>query len=202
MMGYPDCMRSLIEEFAKMPGVGIRTAERLAFYVLSADRESVERLATSIRKVNESIRYCQKCFNLSENEICSICMDPGRDQERICVVEEPKDIISIEKSGGYKGLYHVLLGVLSPLDGMGPQDLKIQELLARLKSNKSIKEVIVATTSDTEGEATAIYLSKILKTNPVRVTRLAQGIPVGIDLEFADKATLMKATEARREISA
>lgn len=202
MMGYPDCMRSLIEEFAKMPGVGIRTAERLAFYVLSADRESVERLATSIRKVNESIRYCQKCFNLSENEICSICMDPGRDQERICVVEEPKDIISIEKSGGYKGLYHVLLGVLSPLDGMGPQDLKIQELLARLKSNKSIKEVIVATTSDTEGEATAIYLSKILKTNPVRVTRLAQGIPVGIDLEFADKATLMKAIEARREISA
>lgn len=182
-----------------MPGIGTRTAERLAFYVLSAEKQSAERLADSIKKVNEGVHYCSRCFNLSEDEICAICSDLSRASDCICVVEEPKDIISIEKSGIYKGYYHVLLGALSPLDGIGPRDLKIQELLIRLKSEQP-KEVILATTSDTEGEATAIYLAKILKPLKVKVTRLAQGIPVGIDLEFTDRATLMRAIESRHEI--
>lgn len=197
--GYPECMRALIEEFSHMPGVGVRTAERLAFYILTTDKISVERLADAILKVNESIRYCAKCFNLSEEETCAICSDPGRDAAKICVVEEPKDIISLEKSGVFRGLYHVLLGSLSPLDGIGPQDIKIQELIARVKG-EGIKEVILATAPDTEGEATAIYLARTLKPTKVKVTRLAQGIPVGSELEFADRATLMRAIEARHEI--
>jgi len=197
--GYPECMRELIEELAKMPGIGVRTAERLAFYVLTADKGNAEKLATSIRKVNESIRYCGKCFNLSEADLCSICSDNSRDPERVCVVEEPKDIISIERSGVFRGLYHVLLGALSPLDGVGPQDIKAQELIQRVKT-QGIKEVILGTTSDTEGEATAIYLAKALKPFKIKTTRLAQGIPVGSDLEFADRATLIRSIEMRREI--
>lgn len=197
--GYPECMRELIEEFARMPGVGMRTAERLAFYVLTADKTAAERLSASIRKVNDSIRYCAKCFNLSENEFCSICSDHTRDATRVCVVEEPKDIISIERSGVFHGLYHVLLGVLSPLDGVGPQDIKTAELVARVKT-QGIQEVILGTTSDTEGEATALYLARTLKPLKVKTTRLAQGIPVGSDLEFADRATLMRAIEMRQDI--
>jgi recombination protein RecR len=151
-------MRELIDEFAKMPGVGRRTAERLAFYILTADKADAERLSASIRKVNDSIRYCSKCFNLSEGEFCSICSDASRDVERVCVVEEPKDIISIEKASVFRGLYHVLLGSLSPLDGVGPQDIKIAELLQRVKT-EGIKEVILGMTSDTEGEATALYVT-------------------------------------------
>ena len=199
MTGYPDCMKALIEEFSRMPGVGIRTAERLAFYVLTAEKDAIGRMADSLRKVNESIRYCTRCFNLSEGEFCSICADPSRDADKICVVEEPKDIISIEKAGAYRGRYHVLLGALSPLDGIGPQDIKVQELLARVRAD-GIREVILATSPDTEGEATAIYLGRVLKPLKVKVTRLAQGIPVGTDLEFADRATLTRAIEARHEI--
>lgn len=194
-------MQVLIEELSKMPGIGVRTAERLAFYVLEADKISVERLSDALKKVNESIRYCRDCYNLSEDELCKICSNAARDHDCVCVVEEPKDIITIEKSGGFKGVYHVLLGVLSPLDGVGPQDIKIQELVDRIKQHK-IKEVIIATTSDSEGEATAIYLAKALRPLGVRTTRIAQGIPVGSDLEFADRATLSRAIEARQEISA
>ncbi len=199
MNGYPDCMQALIEEFSRMPGVGVRTAERLAFYVLTADKDSIGRLAESLKKVNESIRYCSRCFNLSEAETCLICADPRREGDKICVVEEPKDTLSIEKANVFRGRYHVLLGALSPLDGVGPQDIKIQELLTRVKAD-NIKEVILATSPDTEGEATAIYLGRVLKPLKVRVTRLAQGIPVGTDLEFADRATLSRAIEARHEI--
>lgn len=199
MTGYPECMRVLIEEFSKMPGVGLRTAERFAFHVLGADPESVERLADTLKKVNRTVRTCDRCFNLSEGSLCAVCEDERRDREKICVVEEPKDIITIEKSGAWRGVYHVLLGALSPLDAVGPQDLKIGELLSRVR-NENIREVIIATTSDTEGEATAIYLAKVLKPFKARVTRIAQGVPVGADLEFADRATLMRAIEARHEI--
>lgn len=199
--GYPEPMQRLIEQFSQMPGVGIRTAERFAFYILTARKEDTERLADAIKKTKESIRYCRDCFNLSEKEICSVCADPTREPKMICVVEEPKDIIALEKSGVYNGQYHVLLGALSPLDGIGPNDLKIPELLSRLTTGK-FTEVLLATTSDTEGEATAIYLTKALKPYKVRVTRLAQGVPVGTELEFADRATLMRAIEARQEIRA
>ena len=199
MSRYPESMQTLIEEFSRMPGIGIRTAERLAFYVLSASPESMTRLSRALEKVNRTIRFCNRCFNLSEGDTCAICNDGRRDPHTLCVVEEPKDIISIEKSGVYHGLYHVLLGVLSPLDGIGPQDIKIQSLLARVKA-ENIKEVILATSSDTEGEATALYLIKVLKALKAKVTRLTQGIPVGSDLEFADRATLTRAMETRQEI--
>jgi len=199
MSRYPESMQALIQEFSRMPGVGIRTAERLAFYVLSAPLEPMVRLSEAIQKVNKTIHYCKLCFNLSEEDACTICKDPTRDTHTICVVEEPKDIISIEKSGAYRGIYHVLLGVLSPLDGVGPQDIKIQELISRIKK-QGITEVIVATTSDTEGEATAVYLAKVVKACKVRITRLAQGIPVGSDLEFADRATLSKSILSRQEL--
>ncbi len=199
MSRYPESMQTLIEEFSRMPGIGIRTAERLAFYVLSASPESMTRLSRALEKVNRTIRFCNRCFNLSEGDTCAICNDGRRDLHTLCVVEEPKDIISIEKSGVYHGLYHVLLGVLSPLDGIGPQDIKIQSLLARVKA-ENIKEVILATSSDTEGEATALYLIKVLKALKAKVTRLTQGIPVGSDLEFADRATLTRAMETRQEI--
>lgn len=199
MSGYPESMKALIEGFAKLPGIGIRTAERLAFFVLMAEKQEMDDLAAAIRKVSESIRYCARCFNLSEAETCTICSDSSREGGVLCVVEEPKDIISIEKSGSFHGRYHVLLGALSPLDGIGPKDIKIAELLTRVKS-ESPREVIIATTPDTEGEATAIYLAKVLKPLKLRVTRLAQGIPLGVDLEFADRATLMRSIEARHEI--
>ena len=199
MSGYPESMRVLIEEFSRMPGVGTRTAERLAFYILSADSESVERLSKSISKVNDAIRYCIQCYNLSEDEKCHICDDIQRDHLTICVVAEPKSIITIEKAGVYRGLYHVLLGVLSPLDAVGPQDLKIDDLLARVKQG-GVKEVILGMVSDTEGDATALYLVKLLKPLGVKISRLAQGIPVGSDLEFADRATMMHAIDARNEI--
>lgn len=199
--GYPEPMQHLIEQFSQMPGVGVRTAERFAFYILTARKEDTDRLSDSIRRTKESIRYCRQCFNLSEKELCHICSDPTRESRMICVVEEPKDIISLEKSGVYHGQYHVLLGQLSPLDGIGPNDLKIPELLSRLSTNP-FSEVLLATTSDTEGEATAIYLTKALKPYKVKVTRLAQGVPVGTELEFADRATLMRAIEARQEVRA
>jgi recombination protein RecR len=200
--GYPEPIQRLIEQFAQMPGVGVRTAERFAFYILTARKEDTDRLAEAIRKTKDSIRYCRQCFNLSEKELCAICSDPTRDARMLCVVEEPKDIIALEKSGVFSGHYHVLLGALSPLDGIGPNDLKIPELLSRLGGPPGWTEVLLATTSDTEGEATAIYLTKALKPYKVRVTRLAQGVPVGTELEFADRATLMRAIEARQEVRA
>ena len=161
-MTYPDSMLRLIEEFAKMPGVGIRTAERFAMHILTAPAESVEVLSQLLLKVNSNIHYCQQCFNLSEDLICHICSDPTRDHSLLCVVQDPKDIIAIEKSGDFSGVYHVLMGALSPLEGIGPKDLKIKELLARVKKG-GIKEVVLGTSSDTEGDATSIYLTKQLQ---------------------------------------
>ena len=198
-MPYPESMVNLIEAFAKMPGVGRRTAERFAFYILSAPKEEIDSLSKLLSKVNENIRYCRDCFNLSEGDICHICSDPTRDHSVLCVVENPKDVIAIEKSGNYSGVYHVLLGALSPLEGIGPKDLKIKELIERLKKN-AVKEVILGTSSDTEGDATSLYLTKHLKDPKLKVTRIAHGVPVGSALEFVDKATLYRAFKQRQEV--
>src|SRR3989344_3095070 len=198
-MPYPESMIQLIEEFAKMPGVGTRTAERFAFYILGAPQETIDALSKLIVKVNENIHYCQECFNLSENPVCHICSDPTRDHGILCVVQDPKDVIAVEKAGDFHGIYHVLLGALSPLEGIGPKDIRIKELLARIKKNE-IKEVILGTSSDTEGDATSLYLMKQLKPLKVKVTRIAHGVPVGSALEFADRASLSRAFKQRQEV--
>lgn len=197
-MPYPESMVQLIEAFAKLPGVGSRTAERFAFYVLASPREEIQRLTLLLEKVNTSIHACKECFNFSESDICHICSSPLRDRSLVCVVQEPKDIISIEKSGGYSGVYHVLMGALSPLEGIGPKDLKIKELLDRIKKGQ-IQEVILATSSDTEGDATALYIMKQIKPLKIKVSRIAHGVPVGSALEFVDKATLSRALKHRQE---
>ena len=198
-MPYPESMVRLIEEFARMPGVGRRTAERFAMYILSATPESVEALSELVLKVHKNIHACQDCFNLSEEPICHICADPTRNHSLLCVVQDPKDVIAIEKSDDFRGVYHVLMGALSPLEGIGPKDLKIKELLDRVKKG-NIKEVVLGTSSDTEGDATSIYLMKQLKPLKVKVTRIAHGVPVGSALEFVDKATLARAFRHRQEI--
>ena len=192
-------MQNLIKEFSRMPGIGTKTAERLAFYILKLSREDAERLSESILKVKSTIRFCKLCNNLSEGDLCLICQDDSRDKSLICVVEEPNDVSAIEKAGKFNGTYHVLLGRLSPLDGIGPETLKIKELLGRVKEDK-VKELIIATNSDTEGETTALYIAKLFKPYKLKITRLAYGIPVGSDLKYADQATLMKAIEGRLEI--
>jgi recombination protein RecR len=201
MSGFPVSMKVLIEEFAKMPGIGPKSAQRLAFHVLTASKSDAEALAKAIHNVKESIRFCKICNNLSDEEMCEICKSKSRDRSLLCVVEEPNDIMAIERAGDYNGLYHVLLGSLSPLDGIGPSDLKINELLERIKSER-FKEIIIATDFNTEGEATALYLMKQFKGAPAKVTRVAYGIPVGSDIEYADQATILKAFEGRREVKA
>lgn len=199
MTGFPVSMRLLIEEFAKMPGIGPKSAQRLAFYILRSSKNDAEALAKAISKVKESVRFCGVCNNLSDEEVCDICKSKSRDRSLLCVVEEPNDIMAIERAREYNGIYHVLLGSLSPLDGIGPSDLKIKELLERVKKEK-FKEIIIATDFNTEGEATALYLMKQLKGSGARLTRVAYGIPVGSDIEYADQATISKAFEGRREL--
>ena len=199
MTVFPVSMKSLIEEFSKMPGIGLKTAQRLAFYILRCPRNEADALAGAIRKVKESVRFCKVCNNLSDEDACEICKSPSRNKSLLCVVEEPNDIVTIEKAGNFNGLYHVLLGSLSPLDGIGPDELKMKELLERVKKEK-FKEIIVATDFNTEGEATALYLLRVLKSSGAKLTRVAYGIPVGGDLEYADQATITKAFEGRREL--
>jgi recombination protein RecR len=199
MSGFPVSMKKLVEEFARMPGIGPKSAQRLAFYVLRSPRAAAQTLADAIIKVKETVKFCKICNNLSDEEVCDICQSPSRDKSLLCVVEEPNDIMPIERSGNFNGLYHVLLGSLSPLDGIGPSDLKIEELLGRVKKER-FKEIIVATDFNTEGEATSLYLQRVLKSSGVRMTRVAYGIPVGGDIEYADQATLIKAFEGRRTI--
>ncbi len=195
--GFPRPMVSLIDQFSKMPGIGVRSAQRMASYILSSSSSEVNSLIKYIREVKENIKSCRECNNLSEHELCSICGDRSRDISKICVVEEPSGVIAMEKSGIYNGLYHVLLGELSPIDGVGPDELKIKELIQRAVKGH-VKEVIVATDFTTEGETTALYITEVLKKNKVRVSRLARGVPVGGVLEFADIATLQRAFEERK----
>jgi recombination protein RecR len=194
---YPtsDSLNDLIEEFAQLPGIGRKSAQRLAMYILKLPKEDVLKIAHALINVKEKMKYCSHCWNFSETDPCPICSSTRRDAATICVVEEPNDIIALERTNEYKGLYHVLGGSLSPLEGIGPDDLKVKELLARMKS--SVQEIIIALSADIEGEATTIYLSRLLKPLGVKVTRLARGIPIGGDLEFADEATLVRALEAR-----
>ncbi|MCM8763725.1 MAG: recombination mediator RecR [Candidatus Omnitrophica bacterium] len=198
-MIYPKTVEDLITALTNLPGIGPKTAQRLAFHILKSPKEEAEKLAEAIIKTKTTIFYCKDCFNLSENALCPICSDLKRDKETICVVEEPRDILAIEKTGTYHGLYHVLLGAISPLEGITPQDLKIKELISRVGLNK-IKEIILATDSDPEGETTAMYLLELLKPLGIKITRIAFGIPVGSSLEYSDRVTLGKALEGRREL--
>jgi recombination protein RecR len=186
----------LIQELTKLPGIGEKTASRLAMHILRSSKEDVEGLARAILDVKEKIRLCRNCFNLTEEDTCPICQDLKRSSEIICVVSGPEDLMALEKSGSYRGLYHVLHGVLSPLEGVGPQDLRIHELLYRLQEGKT-QEVILATNPSVEGEATAQYLSQILKPLGIRVTRIARGVPMGGDLQYIDEITLTKSMENR-----
>ncbi|MBU1147819.1 MAG: recombination mediator RecR [Candidatus Omnitrophica bacterium] len=199
MAAYTRSMQELIDHFKKMPGIGAKSAERMAFYVLKAPKQDMEKFSAVIKKVKDSVKFCKKCGNLSEEELCTICSDARRDKGIVCVVEEPKDLIVIEKSGQYKGTFHVLLGSIAPLDGIGPEDLRIKELLSRVKEDK-VREIILATDSDAEGETTALYLSKELKPFKVKMSRLAYGIPVGGNLDYIDQATLIRALEGRQAV--
>lgn len=195
MLYTSEALQQLIEEFAKLPGIGRKTAQRLALYVLKQPREDAVRMAKALVNVKDKIRYCSVCSNITEQDPCAICASPKRDREVICVVEEPNDVLALEKTNDYRGLYHVLGGSLSPLDGIGPEELKVKELLTRVTGG--VSEVILAMNPNVEGEATTIYLGRLLKPLGVKVTRIARGLPVGGDLEFADEATLSRALEGR-----
>jgi recombination protein RecR len=184
-------------ELAKLPGIGGKTATRLAFHLLRGSEKDVADLATALVEMKKNVGFCRRCYHIAEGELCRICSSPGRDERRICVVEEPQDLMAIERSRSYKGLYHVLQGVLSPLDGIGPDDLKVAELLARLDG--AVEEVILATNFTVEGDATAFYLSRLCRDRGVRVTRLAHGIPSGSDLEYIDAGTVQHAVDGRRD---
>lgn len=190
---------ALIEEFSKLPGVGVKTAQRLTFFILRSPADQARRLAEAIIHVKERIVYCSRCFNITESDPCSICSNPNRDQEVICVVEEPLDVLALEKTGVYKGLYHVLHGALSPVEGVGPKDLRIDELIQRVRTHK-LHEVILATNPNFEGEYTANYIKGELAPFDVKLTSLARGLPMGGDLEYADEGTLGRALEGRRDL--
>ena len=198
-MARSEPLAKLVEQLQRLPGIGAKSAQRLAFHVLKTPREEVERLADAMREVKDRVTYCSDCSNITDVDPCYYCTDSSRDHRLICVVEEPENVSAIEKTRDFKGLYHVLMGALSPLHGVGPDDLKIKGLLARV-GHGSVEEVILATNPNVEGEATAIYLAKLLKPLGVRVTRIAMGVPVGSDLEYADEVTMQRAMEGRREL--
>jgi recombination protein RecR len=199
MSSIPPTLQSLIDELARLPGVGKKSAQRMALYLLKAPREKAENLAGAIMGVKDRLALCRACHNISEGEQCPICADPKRDQSAICVVEQPADILTLEKSGAFHGLYHVLGGVLSPLDHQGTDQLNLNDLVRRVKDN-DVREVILATNPTTEGESTALLVAQMLKSTGAKITRIARGVPVGSDLEFADEATLARALEGRGEL--
>lgn len=197
---YEGIVQDLIDEFAKLPGVGPKGASRIAFHILNSDQVDTSRLADVLREVKEKVRFCKECYNVAQNELCRICSDNRRDASTICIVEEPKDVLAIERTREFRGRYHVLGGAISPIDGVGPDDLRIKELMSRL-SDSNVSEVILATDPNLEGEATATYLARLLSPLGLKVTRLASGLPVGGDLEYADEITLGRAFEGRRQVS-
>lgn len=199
MSYYSPSIEKLIENFEKLPSIGHKTAIRLAFHMLDLDEQKTQEFIDAIVEAKRNLKYCSICYNISDTDPCQICSSPKRDNSIICVVEDVRDIIAMERTHEYKGVYHVLHGSISPMNGIGPDDIKIKELLARLSSN-NVKEIILATNPRVEGEATAIYLSKIIKPLGIKVTRIAQGIPVGGDLEYTDEVTLSQALEGRREL--
>ena len=199
MAYYPEPVARLIDALQRLPGIGPKTAQRLTFFLLKRPAPEVAALGEALTQLKQLIVHCSVCFNVTDQDPCRICRDPRREQRTLCVVEEPNDLLAMERTGEFKGRYHVLLGALSPLDGIGPDDLKVRELLLRLESGEA-REVILATNPNVEGEATALYLARLLRPLGVRVTRIARGLPVGGDLEYADQVTLTKALEGRREI--
>mgnify|MGYP002764502391 CR=1 FL=1 len=199
MSSYSPSIEKLIESFEKLPSIGHKTAIRLAYHILDMDNNEIQEFINSITNAKQKLKYCTTCYNISDTDPCPICSNPKRDHSTICVVEDVRDIMAMERTHEYKGVYHVLHGTISPMNGIGPDDIKIKELLNRVKDNE-IKEVIIATNPRVEGEATSIYLSKLLKAFNIKVTRIAHGIPVGGDLEYTDEITLMKAMEGRHEI--
>ena len=198
---YAGPVQDLIDELGRMPGVGPKGAQRIAFHLLKLSREDALRLARAITEVKDKVSFCERCFNVSEGPLCSICSDERRETHVICVVEEPRDIVAVEKTHEFKGRYHVLQGAISPIEGIGPEQLRIRELLGRIE-REGIEEIILCTNPNLEGEATALYLGKLLKPLGLRVTRIASGLPVGGDLEYADELTLGRALEGRREVDA
>jgi recombination protein RecR len=197
-MSLPDPLTRLIEELQRLPGIGPKGAQRLAFHILKTPREQIDHLVDALREVKERVTYCSICNNITDLDPCAFCSSESRDRQVICVVEEPQNVAAIEKTREFKGIYHVLMGALSPLQGVGPDDLKIKGLLARVSGG--VTEIILATNPNVEGEATAIYLARLLKPLGVKVTRIAMGVPVGSDLEYADEVTMHKAMEGRREV--
>ncbi|MEW5909354.1 MAG: recombination mediator RecR [Thermodesulfobacteriota bacterium] len=199
MNQYPQSVKKLIGNISKLPGIGEKTAERLAMHILCAPRKEIESLAESIMEMKKNVRPCSLCFSLSDTEVCQICSNPGRDETIVCVVEQPADMIAIEKSGAFYGRYHVLQGVLAPMCGIGPDDIRIKDLLARVGTGK-VREVVIATATSVEGESTASYISERLKPYAVKVTRIASGVPMGGDLKYVDQVTLKRALEFRHGI--
>ena len=202
MVNISDSLESLVDELSKLPQIGRKTAQRLAMHIIRQPREEVEKLSKSLVDVKDKIKFCSICCNITEDDVCRICSSSKRNRDVICVVEDPKDVFAIEKTNEYRGLYHVLHGRISPLDGIGPNDIKIKELLYRLDDSKyeNVKELILALNPTVEGETTILYLNKLLKTLDIKITRIARGIPIGSDLEFADEVTLAKAIEGRVDV--
>jgi len=200
MNSYPKPLQKLIDELARLPGIGSKTAQRLAFYILQADEESAYALAASITAARQELHYCSVCGNLTDSDPCAICGDQARDRSVVCVVESPRDVAAIERMRDYKGLYHVLHGAISPIDGIGPDEINLKQLIIRLQENDNIKEVIIATNPTIEGEATATYAARLIKPSGINVTRIAHGVPIGGDLDYTDDVTLSMAIEGRRQI--
>jgi recombination protein RecR len=198
---YEGPVQTLIDELGRLPGVGPKSAQRIAFYLLKVDATDAKRLARAIEDAKDRVRWCSRCFNIAEGELCNYCRDDRRDAHVVCVVEDPRDIVAVERTGEFPGRYHVLQGAISPIEGVGPEQLRVKELLVRI-SDEGITEVILATNPNIEGEATAMYLARLLKPAGLRVTRIASGLPVGGDLEYADEVTLGRALEGRREVDA
>lgn len=199
MSVYAGPVQDLIDELGRLPGVGPKSAQRIAFYLLKSSKEDALRLSRAITEVKERISFCRRCYNVAEGELCSLCSDSRRDPSVVCVVEEPRDIVAVEKTGEYSGVYHVLQGAINPIEGIGPEQLRVKELLARIES-ESVAEVILCTNPNLEGEATAMYLARLLTPLGMKVTRIASGLPVGGDLEYADELTLGRALEGRRQV--
>lgn len=199
-MQYPEPIARLIDSYMKLPGIGSKTAERLAFYTLDMDNDDVTTFSQALVAAKRDIHYCSICGNITASDPCAVCRDKTRDQDQVIVVEQPKDVMALEKMNEYHGLYHVLHGVLSPIDGKGPEDINIRSLVTRLQQNEQIKEVILATNATPEGEATAMYIARLVKPAGIKVTRLAHGLAVGSDIEYADEMTLFKALEGRQEL--